>query len=281
MLVRRVTEVSGMSRAQAQRWIADGLVSVDQARAARASIHVREGAAVEVTLPAAAKLREAPRPEAVPLDVLYEDDDLMAINKPAGMVVHPSFRNASGTLLNGVLWRLRDRPDARPGLVSRLDKDTSGVVLIALSSGAHARIQRDARAGRVTKEYLAIVRGTPRPAQGVITLPLRHDPADRRRIIADPAGAPSETRYQVVSTTNAYSLVQCELVTGRTHQIRVHLAARGWPIVGDVRYGVPDPLIHRQALHAWRITLSHPGTRESVSIDAPLPADMQRLCSDT
>jgi 23S rRNA pseudouridine1911/1915/1917 synthase len=281
VLVRRVTEVSGMSRAQAQRWIAGGLVSVDQTRAARASIHVREGAAVEVTLPAASRLREAPRPEAVPLDVLYEDDDVMAINKPAGMVVHPSFRNASGTLLNGVLWRLRDRPEARPGLVSRLDKDTSGVVIIALSPGVHERIQRDTRAGRVMKQYLAIVRGTPRPAEGTITLPLRHDPADRRRIITDDAGAPSETRYRVVSSGNGYSLVECELVTGRTHQIRVHLAARGWPIVGDVRYGVPDPLIHRQALHAWRITVLHPETRKPLVIEAPVPADMHGLCMNT
>ena len=186
-----------MSRAQAQRWIADGLVSVDQTRAARASIHVREGATVEVTLPASSRLREEPKAEPVPLDVLYEDEDVMAINKPAGMVVHPSFRNVSGTLLNGVLWRLRDRKDVRPGLVSRLDKDTSGVVVVALSAGAHACIQRDARAGRVAKQYLAIVCGTPRPAEGSITLPLRHDPSDRRRIITDPSGVASETRYRV------------------------------------------------------------------------------------
>ena len=216
----------------------------------------------------------------MPLDVLYEDDDVMAINKPAGMVVHPSFRNASGTLLNGVLWRLRDRKDMRPGLVSRLDKDTSGVVVVALSAGAHARIHRDARAGRVRKEYLAIVRGMPTPAEGVITLPLRHDPEDRRRIVVSPDGAPAETRYRVVSSNSAYSLVHCELVTGRTHQIRVHLAARDWPIVGDVKYGVPDPLIHRQALHARRMTLSHPRTRASLTLEAALPADMQRLCTE-
>jgi 23S rRNA pseudouridine1911/1915/1917 synthase len=285
VLVRRVIEVSGISRALAQRWIADGLVSIDQTPAARASIHVRDGAAVEVTLPASSPLREAPAPEEIPLDVLYEDDDLMAINKPAGMVVHPSFRNTSGTLLNGVLWRLRNRKDARPGLVSRLDKDTSGVVVIALSPGVHACIQRDTRAGRVTKEYLAIVRGTPRPAEGTITLPLRHDPADRRRMVACPEqsrgvrddGAPSETRYRVLSTHETHSLVQCELVTGRTHQIRVHLAARGWPIVGDSTYGSPDPSIARQALHAWRMTLPHPKSVERLTFEAPMPRDMETL----
>jgi 23S rRNA pseudouridine1911/1915/1917 synthase len=278
VLVRRITEVSGMSRARAQRWIADGLVSVDQTPAARASIHVREGATVEVTLPLSSRLREAPRPEPVPLDVLYEDEDLMAIDKPAGMVVHPSFRNASGTLLNGVLWRLRDRQDVRPGLVSRLDKDTSGIVVVALSPGAHARIQRDARAGRVTKQYLAIVRGTPQPSEGIITLPLRHDPSDRRRIITDPSGAASETRYRVRSSRDGYSLVECILVTGRTHQIRVHLAAGGWPIAGDRTYGSADPFIERQALHAWKIEFFHPATGESLRLEAPIPADMQRLC---
>jgi len=283
VLVRRVTEVSGMSRARAQRWIAEGLVSVDETPAPRASIHVREGAAIDVTVPPTAKLRAAPLPEPVPLDVLYEDDDLMAINKPAGMVVHPSFRNASGTLLNGVLWRLRERTDTCPGLVSRLDKDTSGLILVALSPGAHARIQRDA--GHVKKEYLAVVRGTPQPSEGVIRFPLRRDPADRRRIVPcsvdDPAGAASETRYATVSTNGGCSLLQCELVTGRTHQVRVHLAASGWPIVGDGRYGTSDVRIDRQALHAWRITVPHPRTRETLSIEAPIPLDMSMLCSKT
>jgi len=281
VLVRRVTEVSGMSRAQAQRWIADGLVSVDRAPAARASTHVREGAVVEVTLPASSRLREEPGPEPIPLDILFEDDDVIAVNKPAGMVVHPSFRNATGTLLNAVLWRLRDRPDARPGLVSRLDKDTSGVVLVALSAGAHFRIQRDARAGRVTKQYLAVVRETPRPPEGIIALPLRHDPADRRRIVTAEDGAPSQTRYRVVSSGDTCSLVQCELITGRTHQIRVHLAAYGWPIAGDRLYGVPDPCIERQALYAWKIELPHPRTGQRLGIEAPIPLDMERLCTKT
>jgi 23S rRNA pseudouridine1911/1915/1917 synthase len=281
VLVRRVTGVSGMSRAQAQRWIAEGLVSVDETPAPRASIHVREGAAIEVMLPSTAKLREEPSPEPLPLDVVYEDDALMAINKPAGMVVHPSFRNPTGTVLNGILWRLRDRKDVRPGLVSRLDKDTSGLLIVALSPGAHARIQRDAHMGRVKKEYLAIVRGTPQPSEGVIRLPLRHDPADRRRIVVDDAGLTSETRYRVVSSGNGGSLVRCELVTGRTHQIRVHLAASGWPIVGDRIYGTPDPRIERQALHAWRITLLHPETRKQLSIEAPIAGEMRRLCMET
>ena len=277
VLVRRVTEVSGLSRARAQRWIADGLVSVDETPAARASIHVREGAAIQVMVPSTTRLRETPLPEPVPLDVLYQDDDLMAINKPAGIVVHPSFRNPTGTLLNGILWRFRDRTDVRPGLVSRLDKDTSGVVIVALSPGAHAQIQRDARVRLVTKVYLAAVRGVPRPPTGIITLPLRHDPKDRRRIVTDPAGLPSKTRYRVISGVNVYSLLECEPLTGRTHQIRVHLAASGWPIVGDAVYGSADPRIARQALHAWRITFLQPATRIPLEVEAPLPADMRQF----
>src|SRR5262245_43798915 len=146
-----------MSRARAQRWIAEGLVSVNRTPANRASMHVLEGTNVEVELPIWSRMRERAAAEPVPLDILYEDDALMAVNKPAGMVVHPSFRNPSGTLLNGVLWRVRHRKDIPPGLVSRLDKDTSGVVVVALSPGVHARLQRDAYACRVIKEYLAIV----------------------------------------------------------------------------------------------------------------------------
>ena len=237
-------------------------------------MHVREGTAVEVALPHQSRMRERATPEQVPLDVLYEDDALMAVNKPAGMVVHPSFRNPSGTLLNGVLWRVRNRKDIRPGLVSRLDKDTSGVVVVALSAGVHACMQRDARAALVTKEYLAIVRGALYPRDGRIALPLRRDPADRRRVIADPAGVPSETTYSVIANGDGYSLVICRLGTGRTHQIRVHLASTGSPITGDPTYGSPDPLIQRQALHAWRITFLHPQSRQVVRIEAPVPNDI-------
>ena len=263
-----------MSRARAQRWIAEGLVSIDRTPAGRASMHVREGTPVEVALPTRSRMRERAAAEPVPLDVLYEDDALMAVNKPAGMVVHPSFRNPSGTLLNGVLWRVRDRKDIRPGLVSRLDKDTSGVVVVALSPGVHARLQRDAHACRVIKEYLAIVRGTPPTSEGRIALALRRDPADRRRVIADPTGVPSETTYSVIANDDGYSLVSCRLGTGRTHQIRVHFASTGSPIAGDRTYGSADPLIRRQALHAWRITFPHPLSRKLVRIEAPVPDDI-------
>jgi 23S rRNA pseudouridine1911/1915/1917 synthase len=186
--------------------------------------------------------------------------------------VHPSYKNITGTLLNGILAR-RVLP-ATPGIVTRLDKNTSGLVLVALTSQTHRLTQRDAMEGAVTKEYLAIVYGAPAPRRGSIALPLARDTSDRRRVVVSPDGAACETRYEVVAASGGLALVRCELVTGRTHQIRVHLAAEGWPIAGDPTYGRPHATLSRQALHAWRLTLPHPLTRAPLVLTAPPPADM-------
>jgi len=219
--------------------------------------------------------RRRPQPEEGPLTVIYEDQWILVVNKPAGLVVHPTYKNSSGTLLNAVLWRVRDRVGVQPGIFTRLDKDTSGLVVIALAPDAHACMQKDAAAGRTRKHYLALVHGSPEPPQGRIVLALARDPTDRRRVIVTPGGAPCETRYDVVSTHDAQSMVRCEPITGRTHQIRVHLAAFGCPVLGDRVYGIPHPRLARQALHAWRVTLPHPTTREPLEFEAPLPEDMR------
>ncbi len=230
-----------------------------------------------------ADLRQRPQPEAIDLRVVYEDEWLLAVDKPAGMVVHPTYRNASGTLLNGVLWRVRDRPGASPGILTRLDKDTSGLVILGLTSAIHAAMQKDGGAGRITKHYLAVVCGSPVPEAGRIVLPLGRDSADRRVVVVRPDGQAAETRYQVISSAprggaaGPLSLLQCEPITGRTHQIRVHLAASGWPIVGDRVYGEADAIVPRQALHAWKVVLPHPVTRQRLAIDAPLPGDLAPL----
>jgi 23S rRNA pseudouridine1911/1915/1917 synthase len=272
VLVRRVVDVARMSRSQAQDWIETGLVLVDGSPAARSAARVREGAAIEISLPDSAEPRMRPGAEDRALDVLYEDEHLAAINKPPGLVVHPSYKNASGTLLNAVLGRFAERPGLRPGIVTRLDKDTSGVLLVALTPGIHARFQHNG----LEKHYLAIVAGTPTPRSGTIDLPLGRDAHDRRRMTPVEDGLPSTTRYEVVSTNGGLSLVRCELVTGRTHQIRVHLASRGWPIVGDASYGAADDRIARPALHSWRVQLRHPATGAELDITAPMPADMER-----
>ena len=276
-LVRRVGRDLKLSRTQAQQWIDAGLVELDGQPARRASQPVADGTVVVVTLPVGAVRRTAPEPEERALEVLFEDEHLLAINKPPGVVVHPTYKHPSQTLLNAVLWRLRDRSGARPGVLTRLDKDTSGLVLVALSPAVHAAVQADARAGRVRKEYLAIVQGIPWPSAGSIQKPLGRDPGDRRRVVVRDDGAPSETRYDVLSSAEGRSVVACELVTGRTHQIRVHLASSGWPIVGDRAYGAAADVIARQALHAWRVELLHPITRLPLRIEAPLPADFEKL----
>jgi len=286
VIVRRVTDVSRLSRGTAQLWIESGAVTVDGRPASRPSIRVREGAAIAVAIPSSATRRARPEGEPGPLAVLYEDASLLALNKPPGVVVHPTYKQLSGTLLNAILWHVRERGDARPGILTRLDKDTSGIVIVALTPDAHATMQRDAAAGRISKHYLAVVAGTPRPARGRIALALGRDTVDRRRVVVTTGGAASETQYEVLTSTvrggrDVLSLVRCELVTGRTHQIRVHLASSGWPIVGDRVYGTVDDAIPRQALHAWRVALPHPVTRQPIELETPMPEDMRKLIGHT
>jgi 23S rRNA pseudouridine1911/1915/1917 synthase len=234
--------------------------------------------------------------ENVGLRILYEDEHLLAIDKPPGVVVHPTYKHMTGTVLNALLWRARTWPsDQRPSIVGRLDKLTSGIVVAAKTSAVHAALQRELASSRSEKDYLAVVYGRVNVARGEIDLRLARDPGDRRRVLASSSvGAPSLTRFERLARVSApaggLSLLRCRLVTGRTHQIRVHLSARGWPIVGDPTYGEPrwsavedsgvaDLLraFPRQALHAWRVSFLHPVLRTRVSIAAPIPGDMDRL----
>jgi 23S rRNA pseudouridine1911/1915/1917 synthase len=289
VLLRHLRHEKGVSRNRIQKWIAAGNVLINGSAAPRAAWRVQAGDDLCVRVADVPK-RARPQPQALDLNILYEDDDLLAVNKPAGLVVHPSFRNTSGTLMNGVLDLARSWPDgSKPALVGRLDKLTSGVVLIAKRSDIHAALQRAMNARRVDKDYLAIVRGKPSPQRGTIDLALDRDPWDRRRItVTDRGGQPSVTRYERLSTAGGFSVVRCRLITGRTHQIRVHLAAKKWPIVGDATYGskAPDPdaidaagKFARQALHAWRLAFRQPRTGRELVIEAPMPEDMKALAA--
>jgi 23S rRNA pseudouridine1911/1915/1917 synthase len=217
-------------------------------------------------------MRESMSAPQASLEILYEDDVLLAVNKPAGLVVHPTYRNATGTLLE----TLRDRePATRFFLVGRLDRLTSGVVIAAKTRDAYVAIQRTW--AEAEKDYLAVVHGLVDPAWGEIDLPLGTDPADRRRRMVRPDGAPSVTRFErlAYSTASGVSLLRCRILTGRRHQIRVHLLAHGWPIVGDPVYGAPDShRFPRQALHAWRISMRHPASGAPLRIEAPPPSDL-------
>lgn len=282
VLMRHMSDEKGVSRNRIQRWIAAGDVLINGMAPPRPAWRVQAGDQLRVRAADLPK-RQSPQPESIALDILYEDEDLLAVNKPAGLVVHPSYKHATGTLMNGLLAHARAwPPGSKPALLGRLDKLTSGLVLVSKRTAIHAALQRAMAARRIDKDYLAIVRGKPSPVRGTIDLALDRDPWDRRRVtVTDRGGQPSVTRYERVSTANGFSIVRCRLITGRTHQIRVHLAAKGWPIVGDRTYGEApgEQELGRQALHSWRIAFRQPRTGRELSIEAPLPADMRDLAS--
>lgn len=296
VLCRHLGDVDAATRTRVQTWIEDGLVTVNGAPVRRVSTRTAHGDRVCVVLPEP-KPRRAMSAEDAPLDVLYEDDHLLALNKPPGIVVHPAYKHAAGTLLNALLGHARGWPvGRRPSIVGRLDKDTSGVVLVAKSPSTHALLQHAMT--RAEKLYLAIVYGKP-PLRGAIDLRLHVDAGDRRRVVASTdRGAHSLTTFERLARRAAppvgVALLRCRLATGRRHQIRVHLAARGWPIVGDSKYADPraraadDAMLAtslrsfpRQALHAWRLAIEHPHTRELLRVEAPIPPDIAGLIART
>ena len=281
MLVRHLASLP-LARVEAARWVRGGKVSVNGAVAVKPAQRLFHGDEVVVELP---PQPDAPPllPQELPLAVLYEDDHLLAIDKPAGLVVHPTWGHRDGTLLNALLWHARDWDIGHPRLVHRLDKDTSGVLLVTKTRTAHAAVARAFQRRQVTKEYLAVVHGRPATSESRIDLPIARDPADpKRRITTDPAGRPAATDLELLanSANGRFSLLRCRPTTGRTHQIRVHLAALDLPIVGDPLYGPQEPRpFPRQALHAFRLTLTHPVTTRCLSLTAPLPSDLNSLLS--
>jgi 23S rRNA pseudouridine1911/1915/1917 synthase len=293
VLARHLSGVPAVTRSTLQRWIREGQVLVNGAAVTRTAARTAAGDVLSVTLPP--PTRTPMSVEELALDVLFEDDHLLVLDKPAGLVVHPTYRHVTGTVMNGLLWRARDWPaGTRPSIVGRLDKLTSGIVLAAKTAAAHAALQRTMASARTEKDYLAIVYGAVSPPRGTIDLRLSRAPSDRRRVVTSDDGLPSMTRYERLATARApragISLLRCRIATGRMHQIRVHLAARRWPIVGDPKYGEPrwrdikdaalaDRLraFPRQALHAWRLRIAHPLTGDELQVEARVPEDFAAL----
>ncbi|HYC59510.1 MAG TPA: RluA family pseudouridine synthase [Thermoanaerobaculia bacterium] len=269
--------------------ISNGKVSIDGTPAKKPSQRVEAGQAITVEVPAAAP-SSLPSQD-LPLTILHQDEDVVVIDKPAGLVVHPAAGHPDQTLVNALLHHVQDLSgiggELRPGIVHRLDKDTSGVMLIAKNDDAHRKLTAAWNTDAVRKEYLALVYGTPSEDRGIVDAPIGRDPRDRKRMAIVEGGRRAITEYELVERLRHASLLRCRLHTGRTHQIRVHMKHLGHPIVGDPVYsgprwrGIPDRKIqrvieslHRQALHAARITFPHPRDGRVMTIESSLPEDL-------
>ena len=277
-----------VSRARVQDWIKNRRVLVN-GNAARASYIVRQPDLIDVEPSDPAPLRATP--EQIPLTILYEDPDVVAIEKPAGMVVHSGAGVHSGTLVNALLHRFHQLSqtagELRPGIVHRLDRYTSGTLLVAKNDAAHQRLAQQFANRQVEKTYLALVHGKVKQDRGRIEKPIARDPRQRVRMTARLArGRAAWSEYHVLRRFEGFTLLEVRIGTGRTHQIRVHLASIGHPVVGDRLYGAParigaDPTLPRYFLHAHRIKFHQPSTDEPVTVESPLPEDleawMQRL----
>ncbi len=261
------------SRTQIQLWITQKNIFVN-GKPTKSSYKVQLGDLVEITIP---NLRPISiDKEEIPLDIRYEDDDLLVINKPQGMVVHPANGHHQGTLVNALLAHCKDLSGIngviRPGIVHRIDKDTSGVLLVAKNDFAHIRLAKQIKDKSAARHYVALVHGELRDIQGVINAPIGRHPTKRKSMAVVADGRPAITHFQVLERFAHYTLVACQLETGRTHQIRVHFAWIGHPIAGDPIYGPLKPAYKGgQLLHAETLHFIHPRTNQSMSISAPLP----------
>ncbi len=269
-----------LSRNRVRQLIIAGHVRVNGKPPAKVGLKLSAG--MEITLTEPDIVAEAPpAPKNIPLDILYEDDALLALNKPAGLVVHPAVGHADDTLVNALLHHYPEMAALnaeRPGIVHRLDRDTSGVMVVAKTAPALENLQAQFKARTVEKIYLALVHGIPRSAEGVIDVPLGRHSTLRQKFAPRPDGKPARTHYWIEETFAAFSLLRIKLETGRTHQIRVHLAWLGHPVAGDTIYGHKKNRLKlsRQFLHAYSLSIQHPIRADEMTFTAPLPTELER-----
>jgi 23S rRNA pseudouridine1911/1915/1917 synthase len=293
-LDRFVATSGDWSRAQAARWISDGHVTRN-GRTAKPAALLQTGDVVAVTPPPVEPSELLAQD--IPLDVIFEDAHLIVINKPPGLVIHPAAGNPDGTLVNALLAHCRDLSGIggveRPGIVHRLDKDTSGVLVAAKTDAAHRSLSLSFRWRTTEKRYLCVVYGVPTRDEGAVDAPIARHPSERKRMAVVEGGRAARTLWWVRERFAGAALVECRPVTGRTHQIRVHMAHIGHALVGDQVYAgrqwraIPDATLAercssfpRQALHAWKLTFNHPATGEPMTFEAPVPDDLQALLAD-
>jgi 23S rRNA pseudouridine1911/1915/1917 synthase len=271
-----------LSRTQAQKLVSDGLVTVN-GQVAKAGFKLSAGDRVRITLPPP---RESPAPEAMPLSIVYEDSDLLVVDKPAGLTVHPAPGHPSHTLINAILSHVPRLPEAddlqRPGVVHRLDKDASGLMVVAKNKEAQLNLASQFKARSVVKAYLVLVKGHLTPDDGVIEAPIGRDPRNRKRmaVVAQGEGREARTDYHVLRHIGEYTLLEVRPETGRTHQIRVHLSAIGYPVFGDRVYGARSEKLPRLFLHACRLGFRLPSSGEYREFTSNLPPDLERVLED-
>ena len=277
-----VSRILGISRGFAQKLIRNGSVSILPQRRIKPSIKVSEGDLLYVTVPPAEELDL--EPEDVAFDVVYSDNDIIVINKPSGLVVHPAPGHWTGTLVHGLLYRFPDIGSLngvkRPGIVHRLDGTTSGLMVAARNGLAQEGLFRDFKARRVEKEYIALCFGTPPSQKGEIRYPIGRDPYNKLKMAVTEDGREAHTDFNVLWGTDSYSLIRLKLHSGRTHQIRVHMAALGSPLVGDKLYAPsrPSPFeCGRVFLHSWKLSFVHPRSMDTMSFTQPLPYELSNF----
>jgi len=268
------------SRTYLQKLIEDGHITVNR-QPVKPGLRLATGDKVEITIPAPETSTLSP--EAIPLQIVYEDNDILVINKPPGMTTHPSPGQTKHTLVNAILSHyphLADLGDTlRPGIVHRLDKDTSGLIIIAKNTKAQLNLISQFKERTVQKTYLALVQGHLTPEEGVIEANIGRHPGDRKRMAVVASGNPARSAYKVLRYIRNYTYLEVKPETGRTHQIRVHLSAIGFPIIGDSTYGVKSPFLKRQFLHAHKISFRLPATGETIEFHSELPEDLKHALS--
>ena len=271
----------GVSRSNMQKLLEDGRVKRGE-KIIKANYKVRAGEMFVVDIPEPEAIEAVP--ENIPLDIIYEDDDVVVLNKARGMVVHPAPGNYTGTLVNALLYHCSNlsgiNSAIRPGIVHRLDKDTSGIMIVAKNDAAHISLSQQIQSKTAVRTYLAVVRGNIKTDSGTIETQIARDKTDRKKMaVVKEGGRDAITDYKVLERFGKYTLVRCKLRTGRTHQIRVHMEYLGYPLVGDPKYSpMKTPFgIKGQALHSHTLEFTHPRTGERMKFEAPLPEDMHKI----
>jgi 23S rRNA pseudouridine1911/1915/1917 synthase len=270
---------TGMTRSKIKNLLRDEKIKINGNLPEKPGVLLKGGENLEIICPDPEPSKLEPEP--IPIEILYEDQSLLVINKPAGLVVHPAAGHWKGTLVNALLHHFKQLSSidpTRPGIIHRLDKDTSGLLLVAKNDYSHLQLSKQLKNREIKKDYAVLVYGRIMQNEGIIDKPIGRHPKDRKKMGIIPSGREAVTRFKVLKRFNAHTFLECRIETGRTHQIRVHLSSIGHPVVGDSLYGrKKDDLADRQMLHSWKIKFDHPETSQEMKFEANFPYDFEKV----